>query len=65
MTIVCQSCGKTLVRDEISATRKLINRGADRFFCAACLAEYFAVSEDIILDKIRYFKETGCTLFDT
>lgn len=60
----CASCGALLSRDEIAVTKKLINRGARTFFCVACLAKYFDVTSQDILDRIAYFKQTGCTLFD-
>ena len=60
---VCLKCGRTLTQDEIGLTRKMINRGAEHFFCLSCLACHFDVSEDILLEKIRQFREMGCTLF--
>ncbi len=60
---VCASCGRPLQPDETALTRKLINRGAVRFFCLSCLAEHFQVSEDVLREKIREFREMGCTLF--
>lgn len=59
----CIICGRTLSRDEIGMTKKMINRGAERYFCLACLARKFDVSEEILQDKIRQFREMGCTLF--
>jgi len=60
----CTSCGATLSRDEIAVSKKLINRGARSFYCVSCLAKYFDVTPQEILDRIAYFKQTGCTLFD-
>ena len=60
----CASCGAPLSRDEIAVTKKLINRGARSFYCVSCLAKYFDVTPQDILDRIVYFKQTGCTLFD-
>ncbi len=60
----CLGCGCPVTRDEAAVTRKLIDRGADRFYCAACLAARFRVGEDVIREKIARFRETGCTLFD-
>ena len=61
---VCSSCGKKLSPDEIAATRKLINRGAKEFLCVSCLAAYFDVMPEHILERISYFRSAGCTLFD-
>ncbi len=60
---LCKNCGKPLSADEVAVTRKLINRGAREFYCTGCLARYFEVTEAVILERIEYFKRTGCTLF--
>ena len=60
---VCNACGRLLESDEISLTKKMINRGASRFFCLSCLAVHFDVTEDILRRKIQEFREMGCTLF--
>ncbi len=59
----CRKCQKLLTHDEIGATKKLINRGATTYFCLDCLSEAFEVSREDLENKIRYFKENGCTLF--
>ena len=53
-----------LTADEKALTRKLINRGTMQYFCLACLADHFQITEDILREKIREFKAMGCTLFD-
>ena len=60
----CALCGRTLVKDEKSLTRKLVNRGTEAFFCLTCLAEKFAVSEELLKEKIDQFREMGCALFE-
>ena len=59
----CVTCGKSVSRDEAGLTRKLINRGAAEFMCLSCLSEHFGVSEETLREKIRQFREMGCTLF--
>ena len=59
----CCSCGHPLEPDEIALTKKMINRGTDRYFCLSCLADHFEVTEDVLRQKIREFREMGCTLF--
>lgn len=59
----CRKCGKELVPDEVAITKKLINRGTKTYYCVGCLAEAFEVTEENIREKIRYFKNMGCTLF--
>lgn len=62
-TPVCFSCKRILLSDEIALTRKLINRGATDFYCISCLADHFQVSEDTLRQKIKDFRDMGCTLF--
>ena len=59
----CCRCGRLLVPDETALTKKMINRGADRFYCLSCLADHFEVTEETLRQKIREFREMGCTLF--
>ena len=59
----CVCCGRPLEADEIALTKKMVNRGASRFFCLACLAARFEVTEEALRRKIVEFREMGCTLF--
>ena len=59
----CVSCGRAVTRDEKALTRKLINRGADTFYCLSCLAILFEVPEETLKEKIVQFRKMGCTLF--
>lgn len=63
MVDVCKQCGKAITRDEAAVTKKLVNRGATEFYCVECLAAYFEVKPADIVERIAYFKQTGCTLF--
>lgn len=60
----CVSCGRPVTRDEMAVTKKLINRGTTEYSCVPCLAKYFEVKPEDIEERIRYFRQTGCTLFD-
>ncbi|MBO4406811.1 MAG: hypothetical protein J5849_03855 [Clostridia bacterium] len=62
-SLVCVRCGAPLDRDDMGATKKLINRGATSFLCVKCLALHFSVEEKLIREKIEAFKKDGCTLF--
>ena len=59
----CVRCGALLVKDDIAMTRKMINRGAETFYCLPCLADHFELTEDILREKIKEFRAMGCTLF--
>ncbi len=59
----CIKCGRELCGNDIGLTKKLINRGATDFFCIDCLAEKFDCSRELLEEKIKQFKSSGCTLF--
>lgn len=59
----CKKCGKELTQDETAIYRRLVSRAAEEFLCIDCLAEYFHCDRSVILERIRYYKEMGCTLF--
>lgn len=59
----CRQCGRLLTPDEIGLHKKLYNRGADSFFCIDCSSQYLEVPVDLLRQKIRQFREMGCTLF--
>ena len=60
---VCVCCSRELVPDEIGLTRKIINRGAEKFYCLSCLASRLDVPEEALQEKIVQFRRIGCTLF--
>jgi len=59
----CVSCGAELTPDEIGATKKLISRAAQEFYCLPCLARSFRVDERVLREKIEYWRGIGCSLF--
>ena len=59
----CKKCGKELRGNDIGLTKKLINRGSTDFLCIDCIAEKFDCTKELLEEKIRQFKESGCTLF--
>ena len=60
----CIRCGAVLGKDDVALTRKMVNRGADKFYCISCLADHFELTEEILREKIREFRAMGCTLFE-
>ena len=61
----CRVCGKTpLLKNEIGLNKKFIHRELEDFFCMSCLADYFEMSEDELIEKIDEFKDQGCALFE-
>lgn len=60
---VCCDCGKSLKKDEIALTRKLIDPDAEEFYCLNCMSDYIGCTVEDLKDKIVEFKEQGCTLF--
>lgn len=61
--ILCQKCERKLNKDEIALNKKLISKSTKQFLCILCLAEYLDTDEEELLEKIKEFKEEGCTLF--
>ena len=64
MIPLCRECHRPLTHDEVAVTKKLINRGATDFMCVDCLARYFEVKPADIEERIRHFRQMGCTLFE-
>lgn len=60
----CICCGIPLSRNDVGATKKLVNRGAEEFLCIPCLAVKFKVDVALIEKKIGEWREQGCMLFD-
>ena len=60
----CCGCGKeALSKSEIGLTKKLLDENSKRFYCLDCLAEYLEVDAEILLAKVKEFKEHGCKFF--
>lgn len=61
----CKGCGEKLTCDEMALYRRLVYRETpdDECLCIKCLAKKFNVDEKQLHEKIRFFKEIGCTLF--
>lgn len=63
MELKCKKCGQPLEKDDIAIYKKLVNRGSADFMCITCLSRHFKVDEKLIREKIDFFKQQGCALF--
>ena len=60
----CFACGKRhLSKDEIGLNKKILGRKIRQFYCLDCLTDYLDITIEELLEKIKEFKEQGCTLF--
>lgn len=59
----CILCGKEVIPLEMSLTKKLINRAADKYLCKKCLAQKFSCTEHKLDEMAEEFKKQGCSLF--
>lgn len=59
----CCECKKTLSKDEIALTKKILAPDINEFYCIFCLAAYLECETEELKIKIQEFKEQGCTLF--
>ena len=59
----CKQCGRALTGDEIALHKRMIHRGAKEHLCLSCMAAYFSCTEDLLREKIAYFRRIGCLLF--
>lgn len=60
---ICCECSKSLKKDEVALSKKLIDIDTEEFYCLDCMAEYFGCEVEELKIKIQEFKEQGCTLF--
>lgn len=49
--------------DVIGLSLKMLGRNTARFYCLDCLARILEVDAEYLEEKIREWKEQGCTLF--
>lgn len=61
--IECCVCSRTLVKDEIALSKKLLGIDTEDYYCIDCLSEYLECEKVDLEIKIQEFKEQGCTLF--
>ena len=62
--IICYSCNKeNLTKDEIGLSKKFLGREKKVFYCLECLAEHLEVEIEYLIEKIKSFRDEGCSLF--
>ena len=60
----CKSCGKeNLPKDEIGLNKKMFGEKIKEFYCLECLADYFEIDVEFLLEKIEEYKAQGCVMF--
>ena len=59
----CKKCEKKLSADEIGLHKKLCGKFAVEFCCIECNAKEFNVSVRLLKQKIKEWREMGCSLF--
>ena len=52
MMFECVKCNRALHMDEVALHKRMIDRGATRFMCLSCMAKYFNVKEELLVEKI-------------
>ena len=60
---LCRRCHAQLTRNEVSLTKKLVDRRAHEFLCIPCLAQSFEMTEEECHALILRFREERCPLF--
>lgn len=62
--IKCTACEAEIHKRDITAlNKKLFGKETKKFYCLSCMAQYYNITEEELLDKIEAFKEEGCELF--
>lgn len=61
--ILCRDCGRTLTKDEVGLSKKIISVDTEEFLCLNCMSESLGCEIEDLIVKIDEFKEQGCTLF--
>ncbi len=61
--IYCQICGEEVEKVSKALCQKLFEKKTKKFYCLQCLANYFDVTVEDLLEKAEEFKSEGCPLF--
>ena len=59
----CKDCGKSLSKDEVGLSAKLLGVRTENYFCVECFAKRYDCDADYLRDMIEEWKAQGCTLF--
>lgn len=61
----CCICNKEIEdKNIIALNKKLLGLKIKNFFCLNCLADFFEITTEELLEKIEEFKEQGCKMFN-
>lgn len=59
----CVCCNKKLKKNDVALSMKYYGRYIEEFKCIKCLANDLNVKPKVLKDKIKEFKNQGCSLF--
>lgn len=59
----CCCCNKKLKKNDIALSMKYYGRHINKFKCMKCLSEDLGVTQKVLKEKIKDFKQMGCELF--
>ena len=59
----CFKCDCELSKDDVALCKKMLGKKIKQFFCREHLAEILDTDVETLDDKVKQFKEEGCTLF--
>lgn len=59
----CSECFKSLQKDEIALSKKMLGRISTEFYCLNCLSVILDCEHEDLVVKVLEFKEQGCSLF--
>jgi hypothetical protein len=62
-SVKCCLCESKLDKVTIGLNKKFLGRKITKFLCIECLAAHIDISVEDLYEKIKEFKDQGCTLF--
>ena len=63
-TVHCEECRCAVTNNEIALNIKLLGKQIATVRCYACLAEALNCTVKELNEKVQYYKDMGCTVFE-